>query len=79
MVTPPGLGWLPGVEELLLSTAPPAPAAPARPHPTVRGIRESLPGPRLAAFDAELADTEADALPALLHRWAALAADGAGE
>ncbi|EDX23939.1 hypothetical protein SSAG_03730 [Streptomyces sp. Mg1] len=69
------------VEEPIMSTAPNLPLPPRRPeetHPlrTIRGIRESLPEHQLGHFDAELADTDIDALPDMLHRWATLGSDG---
>ena len=53
-------------------------AADEDPHPlrTIRDIRESLPEDQLRHFDAELADTEIEALPAMLHRWIRLSNDG---
>ncbi|KND26022.1 hypothetical protein [Streptomyces acidiscabies] len=63
-----------------MSTAPsPPPYKPEEPrHPlrTIREIRESLPAQQVAHFDAELADTDLDALPDMLHRWATLGNDG---
>ncbi|MEU9025992.1 hypothetical protein AB0D46_00345 [Streptomyces sp. NPDC048383] len=68
-----------------MSTAPNLPLPPRRPeeshpqsHPlrTIREIRESLPQHQLGHFDAELADTDIDALPDMLHRWATLGSDG---
>ncbi|MFI6003832.1 hypothetical protein ACIA98_26060 [Streptomyces sp. NPDC051366] len=68
-----------------MSTAPNLPLPPRRPeesrpqsHPlrTIREIRESLPEHQLGHFDAELADTDIDALPDMLHRWATLGSDG---
>ncbi|MEW2298050.1 hypothetical protein ABZ719_36070 [Streptomyces sp. NPDC006743] len=68
-----------------MSTAPNPPLPPRRPeeshprsHPlrTIREIREPLPGHQLGHFDAELADTDIDALPDMLHRWAILGSDG---
>jgi hypothetical protein len=69
------------VEEPIMSTAPNLPLPPRRPedpHPlrTIREIRESLPERQLGHFDAELADTDIDALPEMLHRWATLGSDG---
>ncbi|MFD6529056.1 hypothetical protein [Streptomyces sp. NPDC060184] len=63
-----------------MSTAPNLslpPRGPEEPHPlrTIREIRESLPEHQLAHFDAELADTDIDALPGILHRWATLGRD----
>lgn len=48
------------------------------PHPlrTIREIRASLPEDQVEHFDAELADTDIDALPDVLHRWATLGGDG---
>ncbi|MFI6155470.1 hypothetical protein ACIBCA_22615 [Kitasatospora sp. NPDC051170] len=43
---------------------------------TIREIRGSLPENQVEHFDAELADTDLDALPAMLHRWAVLGTDG---
>ncbi|MFF0111193.1 hypothetical protein [Streptomyces prasinus] len=47
-------------------------------HPlrTIRDIRESLPEEQRRHFDAELADTEIEALPKMLHRWVTLSNDG---
>ena len=47
-------------------------------HPlrTIRDIRESLPEDQARYFDAELADTEIEALPEMLSRWVRLATDG---
>ncbi|MEU6232636.1 hypothetical protein [Kitasatospora sp. NPDC047058] len=64
-----------------MSTAPDLPLPPRRPdepHPlrTIREIRDSLPADQVEHFDAELADTDIDALPAMLHRWATLGSDG---
>ncbi|MCC9311923.1 hypothetical protein LN042_33505 [Kitasatospora sp. RB6PN24] len=64
-----------------MSTAPNVPRPPSRPgesHPlrTIREIRESLPPDQVEHFDAELADADIDALPAMLHRWATLGSDG---
>ncbi|WP_030060357.1 MULTISPECIES: hypothetical protein [Streptomyces] len=64
-----------------MSTAPNLPVPPHRPdesHPlrTIREIRASLPQDQARHFDAELADTDIDALPAMLHRWATLGTDG---
>ncbi|WP_327284189.1 MULTISPECIES: hypothetical protein [unclassified Streptomyces] len=67
-----------------MSTAPNLPLPPRRPeepHPLreireVREIRKSLPERQLGHFDAELADTDIDALPDMLHRWATLGSDG---
>lgn len=48
------------------------------PHPlrTIRDIRESLPEDQRRHFDTELADTEIEALPEMLHRWVTLSNDG---
>jgi hypothetical protein len=64
-----------------MSTAPNLPVPPRRSegaHPlrTIRDIRDSLPEDQVDHFDAELADTDIDALPAMLHRWATLGSDG---
>jgi hypothetical protein len=64
-----------------MTTAPggvPRPPTPAPAHPlrTVREIRESLPEEQRRHFDAELADTELEALPEMLHRWVTLGNDG---
>ncbi|MFF2749126.1 hypothetical protein ACFVVA_26735 [Kitasatospora sp. NPDC058048] len=64
-----------------MSTAPTPPAPFRRPdavHPlrTIREIRGSLPADQVKHFDADLADTDIDALPAILHRWATLGTDG---
>ncbi|MFD0398566.1 hypothetical protein ACFVHI_10860 [Kitasatospora sp. NPDC127121] len=64
-----------------MSTSPDLPVPPHRPdepHPlrTIREIRGSLPEEQVKHFDAELADTDIDALPAILHRWATLGNDG---
>ncbi|MFG2694787.1 hypothetical protein [Kitasatospora sp. NPDC048407] len=69
------------MEELIMTTAanlPLPPRRPEEPHPlrTIREIREALPEHQLEHFDAELADTDIDALPAMLHRWATLGNDG---
>ena len=56
-----------------LPTRPPDPAHPLR---TIRDIRESLPSDQLGHFDAELAVTDLDELPAMLLRWATAAHDG---
>ncbi|MEC4016253.1 hypothetical protein [Streptomyces sp. H27-D2] len=48
----------------------------AHPLRTIRDIRESLPEDQVRHFDAELADTDIDALPAMLHRWITLGNDG---
>jgi hypothetical protein len=52
------------------------PSATSHPLRTIRDIRESLPEDQRQHFDAELADTEIDALPAMLDRWVTLGADG---
>jgi hypothetical protein len=49
---------------------------PAHPLRTIRDIRESLPPDQVAHFDAELAVTDLDDLPAMLTRWATIAHDG---
>jgi hypothetical protein len=67
-----------------MSTAPNLPLPPRRPeessrtHPlrTIREIREALPENQRGHFDAELADTDIDVLPDVLHRWATLGSDG---
>ncbi|MFJ7246165.1 hypothetical protein ACIQWA_16120 [Kitasatospora sp. NPDC098652] len=64
-----------------MSTAPNLPVPPHGPdesHPlrTIGEIRGSLPEDQVEHFDAELADTDIDALPAMLHRWATLGTDG---
>jgi hypothetical protein len=48
----------------------------SNPLRTIRDIRESLPEDQRRHFDAELADTEIDALPEMLHRWVTLSNDG---
>ncbi|MEU6537929.1 hypothetical protein [Streptomyces sp. NPDC047000] len=63
-----------------MTTAPsgvPHPPPPSS-HPlrTIRDIRESLPEDQRRHFDAELADTEIEALPEMLHRWVTLSNDG---
>lgn len=55
---------------------PTLPTEPAHPLRTIRDIRGSLPGDQLAHFDAELAVTDLDELPAMLLRWATAAHDG---
>jgi hypothetical protein len=52
----------------------PPPAAKAAPRPlrTIRDLRESLPEDQRKHF----ADTEFEALPAMLDRWVTLGADG---
>lgn len=64
-----------------MTTAPggvPRPSGAAVVHPlrTIRDIRDSLPEDQARHFDAELADTELDALPEMLSRWVRLATDG---
>ncbi|MET8541693.1 hypothetical protein ABZW03_13725 [Kitasatospora sp. NPDC004799] len=64
-----------------MSTAPNLPVPlhrPDEPHAlrTIRDIRRSLPENQVEHFDAELADTDIDELPAMLHRWATLGTDG---
>lgn len=64
-----------------MNTVPGRPLPPHRPEPehplrTIREIRESLPEEQRGYFDAELADTDLDALPAVLQRWAVMANDG---
>jgi hypothetical protein len=51
-------------------------AATTHPLRTIRDIRDSLPDDQARHFDAELADTELDALPEMLSRWVRLATDG---
>lgn len=51
-------------------------ASTAHPLRTIRDIRESLPEDQARHFDAELADTELEALPEMLSRWVRLATDG---
>ncbi|MDH6138219.1 hypothetical protein P3T35_000196 [Kitasatospora sp. GP30] len=60
-----------------LPTLPRPPSRLGEPHPlrTIREIRESLPADQVEHFDAELADADIDALPAMLHRWATLGSD----
>ncbi|MEU9969484.1 hypothetical protein [Streptomyces malaysiensis] len=48
----------------------------AHPLRTIRDIREALPADQVAHFDAELAVTDLDDLPAMLTRWATTAHDG---
>lgn len=57
---------------------PPPPHRPDPEHPlrTIREIRGSLPEEQRGHFDAELADTDLDALPAVLRRWAVMGNDG---
>ncbi|MEU3375287.1 hypothetical protein ABZ734_33235 [Streptomyces sp. NPDC006660] len=65
-----------------MSTAPDMPnssaTAPGEPHPlrTIREIRAALTQDQAEHFDNELADTDIDALPGMLHRWATLGSDG---
>nr|WSX77868.1 hypothetical protein OH826_30920 [Streptomyces sp. NBC_00899] len=54
----------------------PGSATSAHPLRTIRDIRESLPEDQARHFDAELADTELEALPEMLNRWVQLATDG---
>jgi hypothetical protein len=49
---------------------------PAHPLRTIREIRASLPEGQRGHFDAELADTDLDALPDVLRRWAVMGVDG---
>lgn len=56
-----------------LSSDRPEPAHPLR---TIREIRTSLPEEQREHFDAELADTDLDALPDVLRRWAVMGNDG---
>jgi hypothetical protein len=58
------------------SDVPHPPHPPAHPLRTIRDIRESLPDDQRRHFDAELADTEIEALPEMLNRWVALSNDG---
>lgn len=55
---------------------PQPPSSSSHPLRTIREIRDSLPEDQREHFDAELADTEIDALPEMLHRWVALSNDG---
>ncbi|KPM53877.1 hypothetical protein ACG83_23495 [Frankia sp. R43] len=48
---------------------------PAHPLRTIREIRASLPAEQRGHFDVELADTDLDALPDVLRRWAVLGSD----
>ncbi|MEV0305329.1 hypothetical protein [Streptomyces prasinus] len=62
-----------------MTTAPggvPHPSSSSHPLRTIRDIRESLPEEQRRHFDAELADTEIEALPKMLHRWVTLSNDG---
>ncbi|GAB3173379.1 hypothetical protein [Streptomyces incanus] len=52
------------------------PSSSSHPLRTIRDIRESLSEDQRRHFDAELADTEIEALPKMLHRWVALSNDG---
>ncbi|MFF4340387.1 hypothetical protein ACFY00_10650 [Kitasatospora sp. NPDC001540] len=54
----------------------PEPSRGVHPLRTIREIRASLPADQVGHFDAELADTDIDALPAVLHRWATQGSDG---
>ncbi|MDX3231027.1 hypothetical protein [Streptomyces sp. ME19-01-6] len=69
-------------EEMIMGPAPGdarhSTAADQSEHPlrTIRDIRDSLPDHQQRLFDAELADTEFDALPAMLNRWITLGTDG---
>jgi hypothetical protein len=67
-------------ERMPMTTAPSGVPDPPHPssHPlrTIRDIRESLPEDQRRHFDAELADTEIEALPEMLHRWITLSNDG---
>ncbi|TQL21298.1 hypothetical protein [Streptomyces sp. SLBN-134] len=56
--------------------APHPPPSSLHPLRTIRDIRESLPEDQRRHFDAELADTEIEALPEMLHRWVTLSNDG---
>ncbi|MFE5207515.1 hypothetical protein [Streptomyces sp. NPDC056600] len=58
------------------SEVPHPPQPTAHPLRTIRDIRESLPDDQRRHFDAELADTEIEALPEMLNRWVALSNDG---
>ncbi|WP_031072900.1 hypothetical protein [Streptomyces sp. NRRL S-118] len=58
------------------SGVPHPPRSPSHPLRTIRDIRESLPEGQRRHFDAELADTEIEALPEMLHRWVTLSNDG---
>lgn len=58
------------------SGVPNPPPPPSHPLRTIRDIRESLPEDQRRHFDAELADTEIEALPEMLHRWVTLSNDG---
>jgi hypothetical protein len=55
-----------------------SPQPPEGPHPlrTIREIRDSLSRDQTEHFDAEIDDTDMDALPSVLQRWATLGADG---
>ena len=64
-----------------MSARPGQPLPPYQPEPehplrTIREIRDALPEGQLGHFDAELADTDLDALPSMLQRWAGMANDG---
>lgn len=56
--------------------APQRPSPSSHPPRTIRDIRDSLPEDQRAHFDAELADTEIEALPEMLRRWITLGNDG---
>jgi hypothetical protein len=58
------------------SSSPSRQPEPEHPLRTIREIRESLPEEQRGHFDAELADTDLDALPAVLRRWATMGNDG---
>ena len=58
------------------SGVPHPPPSSSHPLRTIRDIRESLPEAQRRHFDAELADTEIEALPEMLHRWVTLSNDG---
>ncbi|MER7395628.1 hypothetical protein ABT381_08940 [Streptomyces sp. NPDC000151] len=58
---------------------PTTPDGAAHPLRTIRDIREALPEDQRHHFDAELADTDIDALPEMLHRWITLGFDGFAE
>ncbi|MFH8447017.1 hypothetical protein ACH4D3_38190 [Streptomyces sp. NPDC018026] len=53
-----------------------SPSSASHPLRTIRDIRDSLPEDQRRHFDAELADTELEALPEMLHRWVRLSNDG---
>ncbi len=58
--------------------APRSATANADKHPprTIRELREALPAHQQRLFDAELARTEIEAVPATLNRWLTLGIDG---